>query len=164
MAGWSGIKALRSTFMAAGVVTLLLSQRHCGFMLFLVLLFLLPWLLASLWICIRDPQQRSLRASQAAIWLLSISLIVCVHVYIATQTHSNAQRLVERVIAYQQRYGHYPANVQAIGYSDAQIHDMLGMGDYQLTEGQPYLFYATTYLPFETESYDFSLHQWQHRG
>ena len=36
--------------------------------------------------------------------------------------------------------------------------------EYFLTEGKPTVFYATTYLPFETESYDFTLRQWQHQG
>ena len=158
------LTTLGSTLIGAGMVTLLLCQRHCGFMLFLVLLFLLPWLLVSLWRGLRHPEQRAQRASQAAIWLCSVSLIVGVHLHMAIQTRDHAQRLVEKVSAYQQRHGRYPANAQALGYSDAQIRELLGLGDYFLTEGKPSLFYASTYMPFETEMYDFSLQQWRHRG
>jgi len=80
------LSTLRSTLIGAGIVTLLLCQPFCGFMLFLVLLFLLPWLVASLWIGFRHPEQRARRASQAAIWLCCVSLIVGVHVYRATST------------------------------------------------------------------------------
>ena len=125
---------------------------------------LLPWLLASLWIGFRHPEQRALRASKAAIWLCCVSLIVGVHLYLAIQTRDQAQLLVEKVIAYQQTHGRYPDSAQALGYSDKQLRELLGLGGYFLTEGKPTVFYATTYLPFETESYDFSRQQWQHQG
>lgn len=154
---------LRSTLIGAGVVTLLLCQPFCGFMLFIMLCFLLPWLLASLWIGVRHPEQRARRASQAAIWLCSVSLISGVHLYRATSTRHHAQLLVEKVIAYRQSHGSYPATAQAIGYSDARIRELFFTGGYFLTEGKPYLFYTSTYMPFAVESYDFTLQQWQHQ-
>ena len=164
MATRPSLTTLGSTLIGAGIVTLLLCQRHCGFMLFLVLLFLLPWLLASLWIGFRHPEQRALRASKAAIWLCCVSLIVGVHLYLAIQTRNQAQLLVERVIAYQQTHGRYPDSSQALGYSDEQLRELLGLGGYFLTEGKPTVFYASTYMPFEKEIYDFTLRQWQHQG
>ena len=158
------LSTLRSTLIGAGIVTLLLCQPFCGFMLFLVLLFLLPWLVASLWIGFRHPEQRARRASQAAIWLCSVSLIVGMHVYRATSARDQAQLLVEKVIAYRQSHGRYPATAQALGYSDKQLRELFVMGGYFLTDGKPYLFYASTYMPFESESYDFALRQWQHQG
>ncbi len=79
-------------------------------------------------------------------------------------TRHYAQLLVEKVIAYRQSHGRYPATAQALGYSDAQIRELFVMGGYFLTDGKPYLFYASTYMPFESESYDFALRQWQHQG
>ena len=158
------IRAWLTTLLIAVVVTPPLCMRYNGFMLLPLICFLLVYLVASPWSDFRHPEKRVLRAGQAAIWLCCVSLIVGVHVYRATSARDHAQLLVEKVIAYRQSHGRYPATAQALGYSDKQLRELFVMGGYFLTDGKPYLFYASTYMPFESESYDFALRQWQHQG
>jgi hypothetical protein len=158
------IRAWLTTLLAVVVVTPLLCMRYNGYMLLPLICFLLVYLVASPWSDFRHPEKRVLRAGQAIIWLCSVSLIVGVQAYRASQTHQQAELLLAQIIAYRQSHGSYPATAQAIGYSDARIHDLLGMGGYFLTEGKPTLFYASTYMPYEYVTYNFSLQQWQHRA
>jgi hypothetical protein len=158
------IKALRGTIIAAGIATLVLSQRHLGFMVALAAFILLPWIIASIWISIANPQKRSLQAAKVAIWLLSMGVVIGVHYFIASQTRVSAQEVVDAVANYYTSHGTYPEDLQSIGYTKDKIRSMVGMGGYVFErDRQPYFFYASTYVPFEVDRYDFSKHEWTHR-
>jgi hypothetical protein len=162
MTAWPQIKTLRSTLIAAGVVALFLCQRHLGFMVLLEGLILAPWIVFSIWVSIKNPQQRSLRAAKVGIWLLSVGIVIGVHFFVATQTRERAQKLVDAVMSYHASHGAYPVDTQSIGYTKEEVRSMIGMGGYRFEHSQPSFFYASTYVPFETEDYDFSKRKWKH--
>ena len=157
------IKTLRSTFIAAGVVALFLSQRHIGFMVLFEELILAPWIVFSIWVSIKNPQQRSYQAAKVGIWLLSVGIVIGVHFFVATQTREKAQKLVDAVMSYYASHGTYPVDTQSIGYTKEEVRSMIGMGGYYFEHGQPSFFYASTYVIYETDHYDFSKREWMHR-
>lgn len=156
------IKALHPTLIAAGVVTLFLCQRHLGFVVLFEVFILTLWIIASIWVSIRNPQQRSLQAAKVGIWLLSVGIVIGVHLLVATQTRAKAQKLVDAVMSHSASHGTYPEDLQSIGYTKDEVRSMIGMGGYHFENGQPFFFYASTYVPFETDHYDFSKHEWVH--
>jgi len=55
-----------------------------------------------------------------------------------------------------------PENIEAVGYSKNQLKALVGLGGYHCEHDEPRFFYASTYVPFETEHYDFETRTWQH--
>ena len=55
-----------------------------------------------------------------------------------------------------------PAKLEDVGISKSTFEEHLGLGGYVCKDQQPFLFYASTYVPFETENYDFTKHEWRH--
>lgn len=162
MVTWPQLRALSPTLVTATVVTVLLCQRHAGFLVLFEALILAPWILASIWRMIRNPQQRSPHAAKLVIWLLSIGIVIGFHVHLTTQTRAKAQMLVDAVISHHKSHGTYPKDLQTIGYAKDEVRSMIGMGGYTLSTEGPFFFYASTYVPFGTDDYDFSAHQWVH--
>lgn len=156
------IKALRSTFIGAIVVTFLLCQRHVGFMVLFEVICVLVFIVISAWVSIRRPQQRSIQAAKIGVWLLSVGIVIGAHIILAKKTKIDAQKIVDAVITYQASHGAYPPNIESIGFTKSERKSMIGLGGYFLTDGQPQFFYASTYVPFETEHFDFSKRIWRH--
>jgi hypothetical protein len=156
------IKALRSTFIGAIVVTFLLCQRHAGFMVLFEAICVLVFVAISIWVSIHRPQQRSIQAAKVGVWLLSIGIVIGVHIILAERTKIDAQKIVDAIITYHASHGAYPPNIESIGYSESERKSMIGFGGYFFTNGQPDFFYASTYVPFETENFDFSKRIWWH--
>ena len=156
------LKALATTFITAFIVTLLLSQRHMGFAVAFEVMILLPWLAWSAWIMATQRARRRVQAAKSLIWVASVALIVGIHAWRAHQTREDAQRVVDAVLAYRAAHGAYPQSTEAIGYTKDQLKSMIGFGGYFVESGKPFFFYASTYVPFETEHYDFETNTWTH--
>ncbi len=155
-------RTLLKTLIIGLLVTLLLAQRHCGFMLVFVLLLLCPWLLYAGYRCLRCPGERKLRAQQAMIWCIAVATIAVSHLLMYQSARSYAQAVVGKVEAYMANHGHCPAGLADIGVSAATFKQQLGLAGYACANQKAHLFYARTYAPFDSESYDFSRHAWLH--
>lgn len=162
MAVWPRIKMLGATIVAAGVVTLVLCQRHLGFAVLLEILVLLPWIVVSIWTAAGNSQQRPLLAAKVGIWLLSVGVVIGVHAVLASLTRAKAQKVVDAITSYYTAHGSYPVDIQAVGYTEGEVRSMVGMGGYHFEFGRPSFFYASTYVPFATNDYDFSGREWTH--
>ena len=157
---WPRLKDVSATLVAAGVVTFLLCQPHLGFGVMVELLVLVPWTLASIWLMVRQPETRTTQGLKIGVWVLSVAVVAMVHYHLATETRANAQAVVDAVLAYHTVQGAYPADAEAVGYSQAQLRTLLGMGGYMLNDKQPTFFYASTFMPFETVHFDFEKRVW----
>lgn len=153
-------RSLINTVIGAALLTLLLCARSAGFMVIFECLFIAPWLAYSLWIIYRHPERRRLQALQVGCWLLSITVIALVHLHLAATSRAYAQTIADAVARYNTDNGHYPADLQAIGYRRDTIRARLGMANYSLEHGEPLLFYADTFTAFQTYSYDFGSGKW----
>jgi uncharacterized membrane protein YhdT len=111
---------------------------------------------------VRHPERRLVQTAKIALWVSSITAIVAVHWYVAAQTRSNAQAIVDAVLEYSKSHGSFPADLQFIGYRDEDVQSKLGMGGYSFNDGHPVLLYASTYIPFEADYYDFGKNKWLH--
>ncbi len=89
-------------------------------------------------------------------------IVIGAHYLLATQTRAKAQVLVDAVLLYHASHGSYPKDLQTVGYAPETVKSMIGMGGYLLEENKASFFYTSTYVPFETEDYDFSKHEWVH--
>ena len=158
------VRSLWKPLIGAGVVTFFLAQPFIGFMLVPMMFILIPWTLHSLWVIATKPPQRRRQQTLLGIWWISVALIIGIHYVRATVTRSNAQQVVDAVIAYHKAHGTYPDSSDAIGYPKDKLHDMIGVGGYSMSDGKPAFYYATPYLIYETDHYDFVKNEWRHVG
>ncbi|MES2299002.1 MAG: hypothetical protein V4582_18300 [Pseudomonadota bacterium] len=129
-------------------------------MLLMVAVPLVPWCLYSLYVITTQPSRRTLQAKKVAYWVLGIATIIAVHVYRHISTRTAANEIVARIVDYSKTHGTCPPTLEAIGSSNAVLKEKLGLSGYFCKNGNPALFYGTTYVPFETESYDFEHGLW----
>ncbi|MFZ6653943.1 hypothetical protein [Undibacterium sp. TJN19] len=159
---YTKFRPLASCIAGVSFITLTLMQRHFGFALILVMLFWLPWLFYSIYIMGRHPPQRTLRGAKIAIWLTGFAIIIAGHIWMASVARQYANQAVASIEQYRQEKGHYPPDSATAGLSRQWLRKHLGTTAYGINEGKPYFVYASTYIVFDLESYDFSNGQWQH--
>lgn len=154
-------RSLLPTAVTAALLTLLLAQRHAGFVLGMLLLFLIPGGCYSAFIIVARPAKRNLQATKVAIWAVACVVVVAVHGVMHVSARRYADTVVQSLQAYARLHGHYPPTLEAAGVSPNEFHQRLGLSNYTLAGEVPRLAYGTTYMPFAVEQYDFDRHEWQ---
>lgn len=153
----------RGAVVAASVTAVLLSQRHSGFLLIFEALFLIPWLVYSAYVMVTQPARRKTQCVRVLAWLLSVAVVVGVHLYVAHTTRSHAEEIVQRIKSYVVQHGRCVATLDELGLSREALRATVGLSAYGCdAAGKPSFFYAVTYVPFETYSYDFDGGVWQY--
>lgn len=150
------------TLVVSLIVVLLLTQRHSGFMLAFVLLFLVPWFAYSGYRCLRFPIERKLRIQKTIVWFVAVVVIVSVHLVMYRSAKSYALGVSEKIETYISSHGQCPTKLEDVSISNSTFKEHFGLGGYACKDQRPFLFYASTYVPFETENYDFTKHEWRH--
>jgi hypothetical protein len=157
------LRAIGSTVIAVAVTVLLLAQRQAGFMLFFFAFPLIPWFLYSVYVIARPPACRSVQATKVALWVVGVSAVLGIHYRLHLNTKARATEVVSAIRQYASERGTYPPNLEAVGLSSTQLTSKLGRSSaYGIESGNPHFFYASTYIPFSTESYDFQNNVWKH--
>jgi hypothetical protein len=153
-------KAL-STLVGAAVLAFLLAQTHAGFMLVFVAPIVAIWFVYAGYLAVKYPAIRETQVLRMTIWVVALFLILWVHLFRHAVTRSHANRIVAAVEQYERKHERYPMDSAAMGWSDVQIKSLLGVpGGYSYQEGKPSLFYAVTYIVYDTYHYDFALKTW----
>lgn len=98
------------------------------------------------------------------IWVIAVAVILATNYY----RHSNTRMVADDIVASTEKYksdtGGYPDSLERIGISVQQLRGRLGMSGYYINNGQTSLFYAVTYMVFDTYNYNFELKHWEHRS
>ena len=156
------VRLVRITVLAAGITTLLLAQRHAGFVLLLLAVPLVPWFLYSAFVITTQPARRVVQGLKVTIWLMSVLTVVCIHYYYHVSTRHDAQDIANAIQKYSNEHGICPSSLEAIGMTNAQLRGKLGYSAYVCEAGHPTLFYGSTYVPFEQDRYNFERKEWIH--
>lgn len=144
--------------MALGFI---LAQPHLaeGF-IFVVLIVLIGtpfWLYKAY----KVPAKRRIFLINTLIWAMAFAAAIAVHGWRAHVVRQQADAIVIKIQQYQQQTGHYPATLDEIDISRAELKHAVGMSGYSLSEQhQPFFAYASTWAPFDTYVYDFSAREW----
>ena len=152
---------LMPALVAAGAFALLTMQTHAGFAAVLAAPFLAVWFFYSLVIICRAPERRRLQAARVLVWLVAVSAVAGVHWHKVRASRLDAEQAATAILAYKARHGAYPASLGEVGM-DAAMLKKRWLLFYGMHEGNPTLFYAATFVPFETFHYDFEQSQWRH--
>ena len=155
-------KKIYSSLLAAAFMVLILGQEHLGFMLYVVVLPLLIWIPYSAYVMVRKPDIRAQQFVRVFIWIVAIALVTGIHYIRHKTTRHSAEEIVSAIDSFSATHGHCPANLDEIGISSEQLREKLGMSGYSCDKGNPHLFYAATYIVFDTYHYDFKTGSWKY--
>ena len=154
--------SLIPTLVVCALVTLPLCQRHAGFMLIALAFPLVPWFVYSGWVMETKPIVRCQQLAKAGIWVLGVSIASVTQATMFVAAKKNSEQISAALEEYIEKFGHCPPELNAIGITRSELREKLGYATYTCESGRPTLFYGSTFVPFEKESYDFSRHSWVH--
>lgn len=155
-------KKLVPTLLAAAIMALILGQSHAGFMLLFVAMALLAWIPYSAYVMFRKPDIRALQLARISIWLFAVVLVAGIHYLRHETTRRNANEIVASIKLFSAAHGRCPATLDEVGISPQQLKEKLGKSGYECRDGKPFIFYAATYIVFDTYSYNFAANQWEY--
>jgi hypothetical protein len=158
--GMNHKKQLYKTLASGVLLTFFLAQPHAGFMIYIFVLPLLIWFIYSLYVALTKPDRRKWHLIRMSVWIASVLVILVVH-YDRKQTIRHyADDIVAAINKYKLEHGTYPDNIEMIGVSRQQLKEQLGLSGYSYEKGKPGLFYADTFIVFQTHHYDFQKNTW----
>lgn len=155
------MREYKKTVLMSGLVAIFTAPKHGGFMLFLVAPLFVIWVVYSILVIRSNSEQRTLLFWKIAIWVVVLASLGGIHWYYATASRQDAERVASSLFRYKAQQGVFPVELSQVGI-DAQSLKKDWMLHYSIVNGQPVLFYATTFTPFETYSYDFAKRAWHH--
>ena len=154
-------KTHSASLVGAGLLALVLSQRHAGIFLNAFVIVWVFWLPYSAYVLLRKPAARRRQLWRLAIWFGAAGWIALVHTYHHHAARHYADEVIAKIEAHRASAQRYPASLDEVGISDEAFHERLSFPHYSVGTGSPSLFYGSTYEPFSTYSYDFQRHTWQ---
>ncbi len=157
-------KQFSMTLVSSILLTFFLSQPHAGFMIYIFALPLLIWFIYSSYVAITKPEQRKWQLIRMAVWIASVLVILGVHHDRRVTTRHYADGIVAAINEYKNEHGVYPDSLDTIGVSRQQLKEHLGLSGYSYDKGKPSLFYADTFVVFQTHHYDFQKNAWSYHA
>lgn len=161
----SNKKKFIRTLASSVLLAFLLAQPHAGFMIYLFTLPLLIWLIYSIYVVFTKPDDRKWQLARMAVWIVSSMVILVVHNELKQTTRLYADDTVAAINKYKLEHGAYPDNIEMIGMNKKQLEEKLGRpSGYYYLKGKPDLYYADTFIVFQTHHYDFQKSTWVYHG
>lgn len=152
------------TFISATVFSLVLCQRHAGFLIIFFVIPFLIWLFYSFYIAIKNPILKSWIISRIVTWCVAFLLVFIVHLHYHQATREYANKVAALILQYKENHGTYPIDLEQLGIEKSELRRNLGMGRYSLNESKPSLFYGVTYIAFDVYVYNFESKSWEYQS
>ena len=125
----------------------------------------LPTLLyqAAQWLRSRfDPQQRQRRLAACVMTAVVGLSIWSIHQVRADRHRAAAEAIAQQIDTYRQTQARYPTTLADIGVDAKAMRDEMRLYYSVSDDGEPWLSYASTLLPFDRWQYDFATRQWRY--
>lgn len=144
----------------AAIVLVFTLQKGNGFLLILILPFFLMYLLYNAVCMARRPGERRNRGFRLAVWSVVLVLAGIIQTYWCIGTRSDADLALQKVLAYKERAGTYPASLRDVGLDDRELQGKWHL-TYSVKEGKPSLTYPAPVMPLTMHEYDFETRAWR---
>lgn len=148
------------TIIPVVIVLALAVQKGNGFLLALFLPFFLIYLIFNAVRMLRRPSERKDRGIRMAIWSVALVLASIVQVYWSVGSRSDADLASQKVLAYKERTGSYPASLRGVGLDDSELQKKWHLR-YSVNEREPRLTYPASVMPLTMNEYDFKARAWR---
>jgi len=142
-------------------ITLFFSlQKGNGYLLVVALPFFLATTAYHLLRMFQRPAERQSRGIRLAVWSITFALAGGVQAYWSAASRTAAESASEKILAYKDRAGTYPASLKEAGLDDRDLKDKWKIR-YALREGKPALSYPAPITPLAVCEYDFETREWR---
>lgn len=148
------------TLILVGIVLFLALQKGNGYMLVFLLLFFFLSASYNVVRMIRRPAERRIRGTRLAIWSVTFTLAASTQGYWSVASKRSAEVALEKVLAYKERTGNYPASLLDVGLDDRMLKDKWRLR-YSVKDGKPSLVYPAAFMPMDMYEYDFQTGKWR---
>ncbi len=128
----------------------------------LLIPFFVIWIPYSLFLMVWKPARRNTQIAKIILWGVSVSVVVAVHTHRAQEIRARADKALALILKYKADTGVFPASLEDAGWSDAPGRSGLAKIFYGNKDGSPMLFYAATFIVFDTYSFDFDAGTWRY--
>ena len=156
------IRANSVLIVALACVTFLGVQRHTGLIIVLVAPPILLYQLVQLFRHRKSVPLRRANLVAVAIVATASLIVLGVHSHLHDASRAQANQVAQSIEHFQTASGHYPASLSELGLDSAVFRRDL-MLSYSSSHGDdPILFYAATFVPFDTWQYNFSAREWSY--
>ncbi|RJP82277.1 MAG: hypothetical protein C4522_03565 [Desulfobacteraceae bacterium] len=135
-------------------------QKGNGFLIVLLLPFFLMYLVYHAVCMIRRSGERKSRGIRMIIWSVVLVLAGIVQTYWSVCTRSEADRALQKVLAFKERAGIYPASLREAGLDDTEWQEKWKLR-YSVKDGKPILVYPSSVMPLTMHEYDFETLAWR---
>ena len=153
-------KQFYMTLVSSILLSFLLAQPHAGFMIYIFAFPLLIWFTYSIYVAIAKPDLRKWQLIRMSVWIVSVLVILGIHYNRRETARHYADNVVAAIKEYKSEHGNYPDNIEMIGISRQQLKNKLGLSGYSFEKNTPSLFYADTFIVYQTHDYDFQKNIW----
>jgi len=148
------------TFAMVAIVLFFSLQRGYGPMLGFLLIFYLVSVLYNALRMILRPEERARRGFRLAIWFVALALVCAVQGHWSNASRSNAETALDKILAYKERTGAYPASLRDVGLDGTYLEDQWRLR-YWVQNGKARLAYPMPLMPLSTYEYDFEARKWR---
>lgn len=155
---------IKKAVVGCAIMLLVTMPTHAGF----ILVFYIPFIvIATLWntyLIYTKPTQRRVRLIKVALWLVCFNIVFTSHAYRHTETRTAANQIIEKIEQFHTLNNRYPVNLDEVGITRRELRDKLGMAVYRAADNDPSLFYAVTYMIYDTYRYNFKTKRWEYQS
>jgi CDP-diglyceride synthetase len=148
------------TFALVAIVLFLTLQKGSGPLLGILVPFFLVYALYNFIRMVRRPDERKRRGIRLAIWFVTIALTLSVQTYWSNASQSDAELALQKILAYKELTGTYPASLKEVGLDDEYLGDKWHLR-YTVNKGKPALVYPMPFMPLAMYEYDFEARLWR---
>lgn len=148
------------TFVLAAIMLAITVQKGSGFVVVLFLPVYLVYLIYNAVRMSRGPDERKNRGIRMAIWSVVLVLAGAVQTYWCVGSRGNADMALQKVLAYREHAGAYPASLGEVALDDRELQEKWHVR-YSVKEGKPRLTYQAPIMPLTMYEYDFETRAWQ---
>lgn len=142
-------------------IVLLFTLPMGGGIWFALSLFVfIPWALYNLVRLGLKPAERKVRAVRLGIWMAVLAVAGATQGYWENALRTHADAAAASLLAYKNRTGSYPENLDGAGLSENALRDEWKIR-YRLVEGKPQLYYSGSFMPLTVYEYDFETRTWK---
>jgi len=155
------MRKLYPTLVCCLLVTLLVSRRGAGPMLLNVLpAVLVVWLVVLAYGALKRREKPGLQLAKAGIWLVGVAVAASAHAYMYANAREDALRVSAAAEKFFAVHGTYPCSMGDVGLqeTDDRVHRRLA--DLYCVDGEPHLWYFSSFRPYAMEEYSFRSHRW----
>lgn len=151
-----------ATLVVCAVYTYIASQYQVALMFYLLPIIMVPWLIYLACVTIRRPVLIGLQIWKISIWIAGVSIAATIQINRFESAQRDGRRVSSAIEAYMAKEGSCPEHLEELGIETTPARENYRLAHFTCYDGEPKLWYFSTFTAYDMEDYDFKTHRWNH--